>query len=349
MKRFAKFPVDPPAGRSSTSAVRAEAAAWVARRDAGFSIEEERAFAAWLKVQPAHLSVFEEISRVWTGLDRPLHSGVADLVLGELQARANRRRRRLNALVASVALVSMAAMTGWLLRSRPAAEPVFSTKAVLLLPSVRSLPDGSVIELGDGAEVAVEFSPAYRRVVLKRGEAHFQVAKNPARPFIVAAGGVELRAVGTAFVVQLGPQDIQVFVTEGRIAVDSPGRDKDSSSPIPPTTLAQVDAGNGVAVNVSPGSGPQVRPLSLGEQGARTAWLRPRLEFAGTPLIEAAALMNRHGRVQLHIEDPTIAQLRISGVFGAENTEAFVRLLESTFDIKAEHRSETEIVLHHGP
>jgi transmembrane sensor len=58
-------------------------------------------------------------------------------------------------------------------------------------------------------------------VVLERGEAHFQVAKNPARPFVVVARGVEIRAVGTAFSVGLESTRVEVLVTEGQVAVET--------------------------------------------------------------------------------------------------------------------------------
>lgn len=107
------------------------------------------------------------------------------------------------------------------------------------------------------------------------------------------------------------------------------------------------DAGNGVAVSIParPNTMPAVRPLTESEMGARVAWRQPRLEFSGTPLIEAAALMNRHSRVQLRIEDPAVGRLRVSGIFGAQNCDSFVRVLEMTFDLKAERRGNDEIVL----
>ncbi len=69
-------------------------------------------------------------------------------------------------------------------------------------PERRELPDGSVVDLKPGAEIAVEFTPALRRVTLRAGAAHFAVVKNPARPFVVAVGDVEMRAVGTEYSVQ---------------------------------------------------------------------------------------------------------------------------------------------------
>lgn len=338
--------------RRADQALRDEAAAWIARRDAGLTDFEQEQFNQWCDAQPAHRAALRELDQVWTELDRPLQAGAADLLMEELKKRAKRRqRRRMTLASAAVAALLLAAVAGRNLWESPQPEMIVpSTKAVVLLPSVRSLPDGSVMELSDNAEVAVEFSPAIRRVSLKRGEAHFQVVKNKQRPFIVAAGRVEVRAVGTAFVVQRGTTDIEVVVTEGRVAVNAAAAEKNvpaAAGPAAPVNLAFVDAGSGVAVSLParPNAMPAVRPLTESELGARVAWRQPRLEFSGTPLIEAAALMNRHSRVQLRIEDPAVGRLRVSGIFGAQNCDSFVRVLEMTFDLKAERRGENEIVL----
>jgi transmembrane sensor len=337
--------------RREIQAIQEEAAAWIARRDAGLTDFEQEQYNLWCDAHPANREALQQLDGVWLNLDRPLQSGAADLLLGELQVRTNRRRHRRVGLAASAAVVLFAATVGWQYWSRPAsvASPT-STQAVVHLPAVRSLPDGSVMELADNSDVAVEFSPTFRRVVLKRGQAHFQVSKNPARPFIVAAGGIEVRAVGTAFVVQLGSQDLAVLVTEGRVAVDATAPAAPAAVPsVVPTVLAMVDAGRGVSISLAEADHNKVRPLSEGEFVDRTAWRRPRLEFSGTPLLEAVAMMNRQNQVQLLIEDPAVGQLRISGIFGAQNTDSFVRSLENTFDLKAERRSENEIVLRRAP
>src|SRR5205814_7462486 len=116
-------------------------------------------------------------------------------------------------------------------------------------PTKQTLPDGSVVHLNTGAAISVAYTHSSRRVVLDRGEAHFQVEKS-VTPFVVAAHGIEVRAVGTVFSVQLMPQAVEVLVTEGRVAVDQSA----SNAPLPPSlnptpqTLTFVDAGNHVVI-----------------------------------------------------------------------------------------------------
>jgi transmembrane sensor len=221
---------------------------------------------------------------------------------------------------------------------------------VVLLPEKRILPDGSIAELKAGAEITIDFNDAVRRIILQRGEAHFEVAKNPRRPFVVAAAGVEVRAVGTAFAVQLGETAVEVLVTEGRVAVDR--RELERVAPHALTTFAaepapplpeELAAGQRAVVNLLDAVA-RVESMPSTQLAQRLAWRAPRLEFSDTPLAEAVALMNRYATVRIEIADPALARMRVNGLFRADNTDTFIRLLEASFDVTAE-RSGDAIVL----
>jgi transmembrane sensor len=336
-----------------SATIRAAAADWVARRDAGLSVREELDYTAWLDAAPAHRTAADGLDFAWRTLDRPLATGAAGAVLGQLAHRARQRRQRRTVALGVASLVLLVgAGLGWQAsRPPPDLRSSAAVSAVVLLPSIQSLPDGSVAELRDGAEITVEFTDAQRRVVLRRGEVYFRVAKNPARPFVVAAGGVEVRAVGTAFSVDFGKTTVEVLVTEGKVAVAlAPA---EAARPDVTPSKAEpllVGAGHGATVlTAAPQPESESRPVSAADFQSRLAWRSPRLEFSGTPLIEAVALINRHNRVQFTIDDPELARTRVSGIFGAVNTAAFVRLLESGFDIQSERRGADEIILRRKP
>lgn len=327
------------------------AADWLARRDAGFSARDAVDYAAWLDADPAHRAAADRLASTWTKLDGPLSTGTADAVLGELARRARRRRQKRSLAFSAAALaVLLAGGFGWH-SMRPAnvtRSPAVGSAAVLL-PVLQSLPDGSVAELRDGAEIAIEFSDRERRIALKGGEAFFKVAKNPARPFVVVAGAVEVRAIGTAFSVDRGRSAVDVVVTEGRVAVavaaaeSSPGR----TTPAEPLL---VGAGQGATVATAARRvEAEVRAVAEPDLEARLAWRSPRLEFSGTPLLEAVTLLNRHNRVQFTVEDPELARMRVSGILGATNTDAFVRLLTASFNVECQRRGDDEIVLRRRP
>jgi transmembrane sensor len=213
-------------------------------------------------------------------------------------------------------------------------------------PTEEVLPDGSVVELKTGAEIAADFSGHFRRVTLRRGEALFRVAKNAQRPFVVQAGGLEVRAVGTEFSVDLRSDEVGVLVTEGRVALDQAAGGA-SGPALAPRTLAFVDAGNRATVRggVATLQAPLVVGTSPREVDNRLAWLSTQLEFSTTPLAEAVALMNQHNRLQFVIGDPALAGVRVSGFIRADNAEEFAHFLEAEFHLRTERRGENQIVL----
>jgi transmembrane sensor len=276
-------------------------------------------------------------------LDWPASAGAVGDVLSELKVQLKRRRRRQwqKAAGASVALLVLGLVWLGVVRERPASGASVAASSSVLLPERQTLADGTLVELRSGAKIAVNFSAALRRVTLEQGEAHFAVAKNPDWPFVVSAGGVEFRAVGTAFAVHLADKEVEMLVTEGRVAVERPTA-AETSAAAAPAPLATVEAGNHVVVDVSVPqiAAPAVRAISKTELSRRLAWRAPKLEFSGTPLSAAIELINRHSAEaeKIQLGDPALADLRISGILRADNIDTLLGVLEADYGIKAEKR-----------
>ncbi len=206
----------------------------------------------------------------------------------------------------------------------------------------QTLEDGTVVELNGDAEISVQYTAEKRAVRLLRGEALFTVAKNPARPFIVSTGLADVQAVGTAFVVKLGAQNVDVLVTEGRVAVD-----RAENAPAAPREFSTlVSAGSVFVMSRSAAPGEKLgrlESLAPAEVARRTTWRAPRLELSATPLRDAVTALNRENAVHLRVDDPALAGLRLSGVFRADDAEAFARNLQS-YGVQAERRG-GEIIL----
>jgi transmembrane sensor len=253
------------------------------------------------------------------------------------------------AVGAAIGFAVVLSIASLLPRKEPAQAPARATPSVMAAETVRKLPDGSIVELNTGAEIAVQYEPAERKVRLVRGEAHFRVEADSGRPFVVEAGGVAVRAVGTAFTVQLQAAAVEVVVAEGRVIVANGGANSNQAAAEP----ALVTAGNRVVVPASPlpraPVAPAVQAMSATELAERLAWRIPRLEFNGTDLAEAVGLMNRHNRVQIIMAEPAVGQVRVSGTFRSDNPEGFVRLVEATLGLRAERRAPHEIVLGRAP
>jgi transmembrane sensor len=224
---------------------------------------------------------------------------------------------------------------------------------VVNAPARQVLPDGSMVDLRPGAAIRVVFSDATRRVVLERGEAHFAVTKNAERPFIVQAGTVEARAVGTAFSVELTAMATEVVVTEGEVAVQRPVAPVSTAPAVDAfasevETLALLTAGHRAVVEARPpksAAAAVVEELSSAALGERLAWRVPTLEFSGTPLEDAIPMLNRHGAVRLVLAERGIGAVRLSGVIRADNTGTLLRLLKEEHGITAERRADGDVVL----
>lgn len=342
---------------AASEAVCRAAAEWVARADAGLSAADEAELKRWLAADEDHRAAWERMNAAWGSLDQPRRRGGAGAAERELAIRARRRTRRRFAGVAAAALLT--AVCGfWFQTSRPpviasqAAPAVAATAGTAAESSTRTrtLEDGTVVELNANAEIAVSFTSELRRVQLLRGEAHFEVARNPRRPFLVEASGVEVRAVGTAFAVRLDPAEVEVLVTEGRVTVARPeGAENTADALARAGGVPVVPAGSRVLVRLrSTAEAPQVASVSGEEIGRKLAWRRAWLDFSNTRVADAVMRLNRRNATQLVIDDPSVAELRVSGLVAADDVDAFVRQLQ-VLGVQADRRGDHEIVLRRGP
>lgn len=195
--------------------------------------------------------------------------------------------------------------------------------------------DGSKVTLNTDSQIRIALTDTERRVELGHGEAFFEVSKDPNRPFIVRAGDKRVVAVGTQFSVRREGDDIEIVVTEGKVRVEDGAAGQDSR------------VGGSAEVFLTPGSiaraddaGVLVQRRTLPEAEEHLSWRTGRLMFRDQGLAEAIAEFNRYNARKIVIQDPAIADLKIEGNFRATNVEAFVRLLESGFPVRAEVRAD---------
>lgn len=202
--------------------------------------------------------------------------------------------------------------------------------------AVESVPlsDGSRVTLNTDSQIHLNLSAAERKVELKQGEAFFEVAKDPKRPFVVSVGQKRVIAVGTKFSVLREANDVRVVVTEGKVRVESAAGDPQGSAEYVSAGMVARATDGGVMVQSKP----------LPEAQENLTWLKGILTFRETTLSDAVAEFNRYNTRKIAIHDPAVAGLRVAGSFRSTNVEAFVRLLEQGYPIRAEQES-GEIVL----
>lgn len=336
----------PPAS-APTGATEDIAADWLARRESGLSADEQAEFSQWLLADPGHAAAAERLAATWARLRQPQLNGQAAMVERLVEARVRTGRSRLARKIAVVAWGGLAAAAAVGLALLPMGRGPAVASAVPVAietgPERRTLADGSVVEFNAGAVIEVDFSPLRRDVRLVRGEAHFAVRKDSARPFVVTAGGVAVRAVGTAFSVRVAPEEIGVLVTEGQVAVERVVAAEAAAGPGP--TL--VSAGRSLAVALDSARAVPIKPTAVAraEIDAALAWRNPRVEFTAMPLAEAVALFNGRNRLQLALADPALAGIPISGLFPSDDPETFSRLVIASAGLQAARAADGTIVL----
>ena len=346
------------------SDLRATAAQWTIRRDRGLSASESIDYELWLAADPRHAAAMQRSAAAWSLLDRIPEKAAAPVLAAATRRRSFWRRSLVFAPLATAAAVALVALH--LTRPSattpsasaalaPASASASAAPAPSSAPRQLTLSDGTVVQLNTGGEVLEQFTAAERRVHLVRGEAHFAVTKNPARPFVVRAGNVDVRAVGTAFNVHLQSAAVDVLVTEGVVQLNRPS----AQVPVvtiaaPPDNLPRLNANERAVVSLAPTS--PTSPASLApaivvttataDEISRTlAWQAPLLRLGGSTLAELVLEFQRRSGQRVILADPALASLRVGGRFRADDLAGFTHLLATTLDLEVEHTADDTLVL----
>lgn len=326
--------------------ILARAAELLTRRDAGWSADEAAEFALWRAADPRHEAAVQRLERAHRLLEKLPSSPAAAAMLDELDALGAPKTRAVPfapwlKAAAALAAAACVAFVVWTAFAPSVPVVIASYAATAGDPRSVDLVDGSTLLLNRDSQVDIAFQADERRVTLRRGEVHFTVAHDSARPFVVSAGAVRVRAVGTAFNVNRQPGAIEVLVTEGRVLVS-----RDDAARVRSRDELYLGAGQGVAIDEAGGLPTVAARLSPEIMRDKLAWQSPRLEFSNTPLADVVAAFNRHNRLQLELGDPALATRPVGGTFNANNAEAFVSLLQASGDVRIERVSATRVVLH---
>lgn len=335
--------------------VAREAAEWLIRLDGDHppAREDLAALGEWLQRSPAHREELEGIAALWGRMNVLTELSVP---LGHTGRSSERRTWRVPGLMlASVAAI--AALIVILISRGPAIDPLLETNGLYATAvgqqSTRALADGSQVMLNTNSQIKVEYSEGYRRVYLLQGEALFTVAKNTKRPFRVYAGNGMIEAVGTAFSVYLKGAEVDVAVTEGRVALASIKSSDDSARQEATQSLGLLSAGQ-VATIRTPEADPvagsavvldELEPIPPQQLAQRLAWREGVLMFSGETLENVVKELGRYTTVSIEIPDAAIRSMRVGGRFPVGETETMLSTLETNFNLRVIRLSHNRVVL----
>jgi transmembrane sensor len=203
------------------------------------------------------------------------------------------------------------------------------------------LADGSKVTLNTASAVRADYSGRDRRLTLLRGEAFFDVAKDPLRPFVVTAGSRQVIAVGTSFNVRLQDHGVRVTLVEGKVRVTRSRPEVSGAGAQDPAGPAVTLVAGSALVAEADGAD-RVERL---DADRATSWRNGKLVFEGERLADVVAEMNRYSRETLEIADPALEDRRVSGVFEPTEGHAFAKALEAYGIARATQETATRIVL----
>jgi transmembrane sensor len=339
--------------------VKDQAARWLARKDGGnWSESDEAALQRWLESSTAHVVAYLRLEAAWKQMGR-LKSLGAGVPAGEVPSpdqwqlspvfrsrdKASRalprrarpaQRFRVRAIAACAAGVAAAVAALFVAFS----DPTYRTP----VGGIASVPmaDGSKVILNTDSTIKVSLTESRRRVSLEQGEAFFEVAKDPSRPFVVVAGRKRITAVGTAFSVRRDAGGIRVVVTEGKVKIEEEGRGAGEKARGGAEGPVYVTAGS---VARAAQAGIFVRQQGGSAVADSLSWRTGFLVFQDTSLEDAVAEFNRYNTRHIVIADPSIGAIELTGKFEPAKYEAFVRLLEDGFPIRARADGERIVLI----
>jgi transmembrane sensor len=352
-----------------SQAQRREAADWfvVINAEDDPSPETLQTWLQWMEADEGNQRAFEAIAQIWHSTPRSWAALVptrAEVAADEYDAeqsvaewmadrksapatpaaaglaRSRALRRKWWALAAaSLAAVSIGGfeMIRYL-RAHGAQSDEFATRAGEQIEI--TLADGSEVWLGPESRLVVNFSAAKRRLQLAQGEAYFSVRKDKARPFVVHSEGGDITAVGTAFNVRDSDREVTVAVSEGVVTVAPLEQPRVSASP----ETVRVASGQQLTFNAEA----PVTSLAIKTSpapGERARWRDGILVYRDEPLRSVIKDVARYRAKPLEITDPTVGDLRYSGVVYTKALDEWLAALPESFPVRVVSSDEQQEIL----
>lgn len=294
-----------------------EAAQWFARMRGKDADSSRAEFDAWMSI-PANAAAYAEVLDDWA---------IAEGISARRRAPASRAAAQRFApgggrwAMTTAAAIALALLFAWHIGRRGDVPQIASGP---MLPGQLRLADGSVVTLTDGAWAEPQFTDGERRLRLHGGRARFEVAHDAARPFIVVAGNSETRALGTVFEVDTREPAPRIRLISGSVEVRLTGT----------TRILRLSPGESAEVS---DIGPRRLP-AMANPVAGSAAPATLLDADRLPLGAVIDRANKANAIPIHLADPALGALELTGQFDIADSVSLARKLAAALDLVAETR-----------
>jgi len=300
-----------------------------------------RAFEAWLAQDQRHAAAFTQVTNLWNSAEfgkavtprERLHlrqgrrGDITSLTAQRPQAPASRSWARPIAAIAAVLILAVAAAHFAGLFIYLQADYVTATGQQRRV----ALPDGSTMLLNSGSAVALDFSAERRVVRLIDGEAFFDVARNPDRPFHVTGRYADVEVTGTAFAVRATGERDNVTLQHGSLSVQPRSGSATAVRLVPPRSVAVGATGPGAVDVVDPDDA--------------FAWLEGRIRFRDRLLGTVLDELRRYHRGIIIVTDSRISNIRVSGNYRIDDPALVVASLAEAVGARLTRLSDHILIL----
>lgn len=326
-----------------------QAAGWFVRLVANdLSSRERREYLAWLKASDRHVEALLDIYR-YHGYGRKAKLNMRSspdsdpganvipftprgMTMIHHDRRMQRRRKRLLKIAAAIAGVAFTIVAGWVAKAIYFDERIATGVGEW---DQAMLADGSVLRIGPNTQLRWSFDAGRRTIVLSRGEAVFEVAKDPSRPFIVITPIGDVRALGTEFGVSLmSASTAIVTVAHGKVAVSKPNKGhlvvEDSSA-----AVAELVEDQQIVMSAA-----GAQPVKEVDASRELQWATGYYEFRGETVGQAIEEFNRRNRLQVVMSDPQIGGIAMPfTTVKLDDPETFAVMLAARPDVQVAYEN----------
>lgn len=313
--------------------------------------DEATALKAWMSLSPENARTAEDIRRSWNSADhwQPQVNIDLDRDFEKITARINEPEltvvkrpnafstRQLLKVAASLALLLLAV---WGMKSYQIFKQDVIQVAVQQEDKRRiDLPDGSRVWLRKGAQIAynANLSTSNTREIALIGEAFFEVAHNPEKPFrITLNNGGHVEVLGTEFNVQAipGQDEWSVLVQSGKVRFD----------PQPGQRGLILQKGQRGVFNLKTGKSVLLQPTTMNE----LAWQRDGLSFVSTPLAAVIQDMEKYYGCKIRLDNQAVTNCPYTAPLVNQRVETAIQTLAASFDLQMTRNEEGVFVLKGG-
>jgi len=280
------------------------------------------AFSEWLGSDDKHLQVYNEVSDNWQLLNL---IGTADTPLASItkepkEDRQSKLSRSLFAIAASALLIFVTQFYFFNhLDKKLYVSNIEQYKEF-------TLDDGSMVILNAQTKLRTQFSRNQRLLILEQGDAHFVVAKDPERPFIVKYNQNTFTALGTAFSITTRPH-LSILVTEHSVAVS--------------TAQRKIIVEDNEALIFHD----KWESLPLKQALQTMAWQQGKIVFDQQPLHQVLSQLSPYLKKPIKLINLTVRDEAVTGNFELAQAEQALSMIALGLDLKIRN-NESEIIIY---